>query len=78
MITAGFLRVASRLLMLIVLGSLFLAIVQQEQNAFLYIVAAIFFGLAIYTNLKAKEQSIKSRVQIEEKERARIRARQND
>jgi uncharacterized membrane protein YbhN (UPF0104 family) len=78
MIKVGLLRVASQLCMLVMVGAILLAFIQQEQNIFFWVVAAVFFGLAIFTGLKAKEQNIKTRVQIEEKERSRIRAKRDE
>jgi hypothetical protein len=76
MFTAGILRVASRLFLLMMAGVAFLGLIAEEGSTFLYVVAGIFFILAIFTAIKAKEQGIKAKVQIEEKERARIQAKQ--
>ncbi len=75
MLSAGLLRVASRLCLLLMAGAIFIGIFADQGSTFMYVIAGIFFVLAIYTAIKAKEQSIKAKVQIEEKERARIRAK---
>lgn len=77
MFTAGLLRVASRLALLLMIGAIFMGItIQKEASVFWYITAVVFFGIAIFAGNKAKEQNIKAKVQIEEKERARIQAKQ--
>lgn len=76
MFSAGLLRVVSQLFLLLMVGALFLGIIANQGSTFLYIIAGIFFLVAIITAMKAKEQSIKAKVQIEEKERARIQAKQ--
>ena len=77
MFTAGLLRLLSRFSLLVVLAAIFMGmVIQKEAQVFWYVTAAVFLAVSLFTSMKGKEQSIKARTQIEEKERARIKANQ--